>query len=348
MIAPKILQVNIMSNQNEKNTIKRDQLVLKHLVFEDIYMSDTGLFEFVDHLGRTIESIKTADGRRLDPTAEINFLLPYLQSKAKERQDFAISHDGIRYRVAVIRAQAGTWYDLRRAVREVPLLGSFEGVELLRDHLMEAGTRQGLVVATGSTGSGKSTFLASLLKTYLNTFGGRAVTIEDPPELRLEGEYPSGRCFQISISEADFQQGLKNALRYRPRYLLIGELRTQQAALTAMQAALTGHLVLCTVHGGSISQALMNLVSMAAPHGRTDHAWKQLAEGLQVVTCMQRMPDRVTPRAVMLALPGLPNEEGVRNKIRSGSVEQIKDDIEATLARARQGNNGRFLSVKPK
>lgn len=316
--------------------LPRENRVLRYLVFEDVYIADNGTFEFVDHRGQTIQHPKTSDERFLDPTAEIEFLLPFLRRKASERNEFSLAYDEVRYRVAVLNAQGGVWYVLRRAIREVPHLYSFEGVEILQDLLMETGTRQGLIISTGATGSGKSTFLAALLKAYLNQYGGRAVTIEDPPELKLEGQYPNGRCFQIQIDEHEFQTGLKKALRYRPRYLLIGELRSQAAALTALQAALTGHLVLCTIHGGTVPQALMNLISMAAPHGRTDHAWRQLAEGLQMVASMQRLPDRVAPRAQMLILPGIPNEDGVRNKIRGGNVEQLKDDMESLLARARK------------
>jgi twitching motility protein PilT len=321
----------------QKPRISRDQLVLKRLVFEDVYISTSGQAEFVSYDGQTTPAPTTAAGERLDPGPEIAFLLPFLQEQAKTRDEFALLHDGVRYRVSVIRAQAQPWFVLRRAARDVPALDSFEGVQILEAPLLDAVSRPGLVIATGQTGAGKTTFLSALLRHALERHGGVAVTIEDPPELRLEGKYPKGRCFQLSVPEPDFPVGLRRALRHRPRYILVGEIRSQPAAMAALQASVTGHAVLTTVHGGSVTQALMNLVAMAAPNGRTEMAWQRLAETLQAVIYLQRNPDRKAPRAQMLLLPGAASEDAIRARIRTGHLEGLRDEMEQTMARARRG-----------
>jgi len=321
----------------QKMRITRDQLVLKRLIFEDVYISANGQAEFVSHNGQTTSAPTTAEGERLDPAPEIAFLLPFLHQQAKTRDEFALLHDGIRYRVSIIRAQSQPWFVMRRAIRDVPTLATFEGVQILEDSLLDAATRPGLVIATGQTGSGKTTFLSALLRHALERHGGVAVTIEDPPELRLEGQYPKGRCFQLSVPEPDFPTGLRRALRHRPRYILVGEVRSQPAAVAALQASVTGHAVLTTVHGGSVTQALINLVAMAAPNGRTEMAWQRLAEALQGVIYLQRSPDRQAPRAQMLLLPGAASEEAIRARIRTGQLEGLRDEMEQTLARARRG-----------
>lgn len=319
-----------------KPRITPDQLVLKRLVFEDVYIAANGQVEFVSYNGQTTPAPTTVNGERLDPAAEIAFLLPFLHAQAKSRDEFALLHDGVRYRVSVIRAQSQPWFVMRRAIRDVPALSTFEGVQILEAPLLDAATRPGLIIATGQTGSGKTTFLSALLRHTLERHGGVAVTIEDPPELRLEGQYPKGRCFQLSVPEPDFPTGLRRALRHRPRYILVGEIRSQPAAVAALQASVTGHSVFTTVHGGSVTQALMNLVAMAAPNGRTEMAWQRLAESLQGVIYLQRNPDRQAPRAQMLLLPGAVSEEGIRARIRAGRLEGLRDEMEQTLARARR------------
>ena len=321
----------------QKPRITRDQLVLKRLAFEDIYISASGQAEFVSYNGQITLFPTTAEGERLDPSHEIAFLLPFLHEQAKTRDEFALLHDGVRYRVSIIRAQSQPWFVMRRAIRDVPALTTFEGLQILEDPLLEAATRPGLIIATGQTGSGKTTFLSALLRHVLERHGGVAVTIEDPPELHLEGQYPKGRCFQLFVPEPDFPIGLRRALRHRPRYILVGEIRSQPAAVAALQASITGHAVLTTIHGGSVTQALMNLVAMAAPNGRTEMAWQRLAEALQGVVHLQRIPDRKAPRAQMLLLPGVASEEAIRARIRAGQLEGLRDEMEQSLARARRG-----------
>lgn len=119
-------------------------------------------------------------------------------------------------------------------------------------------TPNGIFFVTGPTGSGKTTTLFSVLK-YLNKPGVNVMTVEDPVEYRLP------RANQVQVNSAigfNFSQALRSFLRQDPDVILIGEIRDFETAKIASQAALTGHLVLATIHTNSALQAVTRLVEM--------------------------------------------------------------------------------------
>lgn len=118
----------------------------------------------------------------------------------------------------------------------------------------------GLVLAVGPTGSGKTTTLYSMLNS-LNTDERKIITIEDPVEYQFEG------ITQISVTsktggESNFADRLRAVLRLDPDVVMVGEIRDMDTAKTALQASLTGHLVLSTFHAGSAAAALTRLMDV--------------------------------------------------------------------------------------
>jgi type II secretory ATPase GspE/PulE/Tfp pilus assembly ATPase PilB-like protein len=119
----------------------------------------------------------------------------------------------------------------------------------------------GLVMIVGPTGSGKTTTLYSMLNT-LNTDERKIITIEDPVEYQFEG------ITQISVrskeggNDSSFADKLRATLRLDPDIVMVGEIRDADTAKTALQAALTGHLVLCTFHASSAAAALTRLADV--------------------------------------------------------------------------------------
>lgn len=116
----------------------------------------------------------------------------------------------------------------------------------------------GMVVVTGPTGSGKSTTLYSVL-TQLNTPERNIITIEDPVEYQING------ITQIQVKSEiglDFASGLRSILRQSPDVILIGEIRDSETADIAVKAALTGHLLMSTLHTNNAIQAITRLVDM--------------------------------------------------------------------------------------
>jgi len=123
-----------------------------------------------------------------------------------------------------------------------------------------AAQTQGLLLLTGPAGSGKSTTLAALLRHILENSPGKSiVTLEDPVEIRLEG------VTQVQITphgEMTFPTALRSLLRQDPQVLMIGEIRDAETAKIAIEAALTGHLLMSTMHSGTPAGAFLRLLEM--------------------------------------------------------------------------------------
>lgn len=119
----------------------------------------------------------------------------------------------------------------------------------------------GMVLVTGPTGSGKTTTLYAALN-ELNSYANKIITVEDPVEYRLPG------INQVQVNEKidlDFARVLRTTLRQDPDILLVGEMRDEETAQTGLRAALTGHLVLSTLHTNDAMTAPIRLMDMGAP-----------------------------------------------------------------------------------
>ncbi len=123
-----------------------------------------------------------------------------------------------------------------------------------------AAQSQGVLLVTGPAGSGKSTTLAALLRYIVRTLPGKSVvTLEDPVEIRVEG------VTQVPITphgQMTFPTALRSLLRQDPQVLMIGEIRDAETARIVIEAGLTGHLLMTTMHSGTPAGALLRLLEM--------------------------------------------------------------------------------------
>jgi general secretion pathway protein E len=192
---------------------------------------------------------------------------------------------------------------------------------------------QGLLLVTGPAGSGKSTTLHALLRHLRDTRPGMSmITLEDPVELRLDG------VPQIQIAphgELTYARALRSILRQDPQVVLLGEIRDAETAGIAIEAALTGHLILSTMHGGRAVGALVRLLDMGIPP-------YQLTSTLNLVVCQRlvrtlckrctRPDDEAGPDAIIVAKGDCEDCFGSRFRGRTACAEFI--EMSAALRRA--------------
>lgn len=168
----------------------------------------------------------------------------------------------IDFRVSTVPTIFGERVVLRILNRNHMLFGGLSELgmreEILFSVRQQLKKNQGIFLVTGPTGSGKTTTLYGMLSELLST-EINIMTIEDPVEFKLEG------LAQISVNRKicfDFAKGLRHILRQDPDVIMIGEIRDKETAEIAIQAALTGHLVLSTLHTNDAPSAVARLVDM--------------------------------------------------------------------------------------
>jgi len=163
-----------------------------------------------------------------------------------------------------------------------------------------AAKSQGILLLTGPAGSGKSTTLAALFRHILKNYAGKSVvTLEDPVEIRIDG------ATQVQITphgQMTFPTALRSLLRQDPQVLMIGEIRDAETAKIAIEAGLTGHMLMSTMHSGSPAGALLRLLEMGIePYQVTSSVSAVLNQRLVrklCSECKQKIPDSDSFKAV--------------------------------------------------
>lgn len=205
-----------------------------------------------------------------------------------------------------------------------------------------ADEQRGLILVTGTTGSGKSTTLASMIAHINSTRSGHIVTIEDPIEFlhRDNKSFISQR--EVDVDTRSFAEALRGALRQDPDVILVGEMRDLETIETALLAAETGHLVLSTLHTLDAAETITRIVSSFPPHHQKS-VRIQLAGILKAVVSMRLMRSakgkgRVPAVEVMVSTPLIRdciiNEEKtsqVRDAIAAGTSQYGMQTFDQSL-----------------
>lgn len=184
----------------------------------------------------------------------------------KDHNDGTLNFEGIRCRLSRQKLSDNSVWACARLINTViPKLSELGFMLPISNHMHELGLRDGLILVSGATGQGKTTTAVAMLADYLANYGGTAVTIEDPVEYLLKGRHGTGgHCFQVEVNqEEEWALNVKRALRWAPRYIYVGEVRTPKAAEQLLRAASTGHLVITTIHAGTLEEAIMGLIFLA-------------------------------------------------------------------------------------
>jgi twitching motility protein PilT len=154
-----------------------------------------------------------------------------------------------------------------------------------------ANERRGLILVTGTTGSGKSTTLAAMIDHINSTRTAHVITIEDPIEFLIRDKKSIVNQREIGVDTRSFSAALKSALRQDPDVILVGEMRDFETIETALTAAETGHLVMSTLHTIDATETITRIVSVFPPY-------QQKQVRLQIASIIKGIiSQRLVPRA---------------------------------------------------
>ncbi len=183
---------------------------------------------------------------------------------AEHEVDFSYEIPGVaRYRINAF-SQRGL---ISLACRAIPHKISTIDELSLPDVVTElADEERGIVLLTGTTGSGKSTTLAAMIDHMNHTMSKHIVTIEDPIEFVHEDKRSAINQREVGMDTASFKRALRRVLRQDPDVILVGEMRDEETVQTALSAAETGHLVLSTIHTVDATESINRMLDFFPPH----------------------------------------------------------------------------------
>lgn len=241
----------------------------------------------------------------------------YQRFRAHKDLDFAFVIKDTRFRASALGTITGTGLVLRVIVSEVPNIDML-GLPPAVHQALEL--RDGLVLVTGATGSGKSTSLAAMIDKINRTRAENIITVEDPIEFTHENQKSLIVQREVGKDTDTFASALKGALRQDPDVILMGELRDYETISMALTAAETGHLVFGTLHTNGAPETINRLVD-AFPPEEQSKAQAQLSLSLRLVMTQQLMQKKGGGR--IGAFEVMVNTPAVANLIREKKISQI-------------------------
>jgi twitching motility protein PilT len=202
--------------------------------------------------------------------------------------DFSFEIAGVaRYRVNAFR-QRGV---ISLACRAIPnKISTIEELSLPPVVTELAEEERGIILLTGTTGSGKSTTLAAMIDHMNSTTTKHIVTIEDPIEFVHKDKLSAINQREVGMDTVSFKRALRRVLRQDPDVILIGEMRDEETVRTALSAAETGHLVLSTVHTLDATETINRIIDFFPPHLQ-HQARVMLASTLRGAIAQRLVPD---------------------------------------------------------
>ncbi len=233
------------------------------------------------------------DGKRLPPEEVARMAFGIMNEFQKDKfkttneVDLAYGVPGLgRFRVNVFQ-QRGTIGAVLRvipfkvmSIKELLLPPALEKISL---------EERGLILVTGTTGSGKSTTLASMIDHINANDTNHIMTIEDPIEFLIRDKRSIVNQREVGVDTMSFSQALKSALRQDPDVILVGEMRDQETIETALTAAETGHLVMSTLHTLDATETINRIISAFPPH-QQKQIRLQLGAVLKAVVSQRLVP----------------------------------------------------------
>jgi twitching motility protein PilT len=257
------------------------------------------------------------------------------------KREFRVTLDGRSYRCALIAAPRTSFSsgepeaismngDMRWVVRQirdsVPKFNDLRIPVETQKIIHELAARRGLVLCSGPFASGKTTLASSILDYWVEKTRSVGITLEDPPEIPL-GRVTEDRgvIYQIDLMDRSIREAIKNARRWSPRYVFLGEVRTSDVAGELLHMSISGPLTICTIHASDPVQAITSLFRFAATTMSEEMAQDIIAASLLHIFHQEMKGGRMFVRHAQVH--GDDNHL-IRSKIQAGNFRSLYEDFE--------------------
>ena len=307
-----------------------------------------GAFPFM-RIGGELHPVADAPRLKQEDTLDMAFSIMSNRQKQRFKEmsevDIGYGVSGLgRFRANIFQ-QRGTVSIVLRVIPDQTKTAAQLGLPPVIEKIAEE--RRGLILVTGSTGSGKSTTLAAMIDCINSTRPGHIVTIEDPIEFLHRDKQSFVTQREIDVDTRSFAEALRGALRQDPDVILVGEMRDHETIETALTAAETGHLVLSTLHTLDATETITRIVSSFPSHQQKS-VRIQLAGILKAVISMRLVraakgPGRVPAIEVLVSTAFIRdhiiNEEKtylIREAIAAGTSQYSMQTFDQSLFRLLQ------------
>ena len=323
------------------------QSVISTSDFVDLYISNS----FAD-----VKGLAGADSSRVPVPESWKAAVAELLELCRNGQrtsggpEFSIIHAEVVYRVTHLDSnEPGGMYVLRRSKAEIRDLRSI-GIPSHFVEAMLAPDAVGLILICGGFGTGKTSTGASWVVKRLLEHGGIALSVEDPIETNTQGLHGKGRSIQVNASRHNggYKEQLLRGLRSGVDCIFLGEIRDGETAFEALKAGSNGELIGATFHAGDPVLALQRLIAMASEYANSENSVPKLRAGALLGVLWLNLVDephqggggfrRLETSTLLVAGSGA---AGVREKIRTGNISAVIQDIEQQANQSFWGANAK-------
>jgi twitching motility protein PilU len=243
------------------------------------------------------------------------------------------------FRLSGFRQRGSIAAVFRHIPHDIPSLESLKLPPILGKLIQE---KRGLILMVGATGTGKSTTLAAMLEQRNQSMAGHILTIEDPLEYLFTNKRSVVNQREVGRDTASLQIALKNALRQSPDCILIGEIRDRETMTAAISYALSGHLVVATLHGNNSYHALNRILSFYTPESRPA-LLNDLGAGLKAVVSQRLVRASAGGRVPVTEI--LLNTKLIAELIEQGDFGGVKEAMEKSIAEGSQTFEEHFAQL---
>jgi twitching motility protein PilU len=227
-----------------------------------------------------------------------------------------------RFRVNIFIQRSEVSMVIRYIKWDIPTIEQLGLPKILKKIVMN---QTGLVLVVGSTGSGKSTTLASMINYRNSLEGGHILTIEDPIEFVFKHDKSIVSQREVGIDTLTYENALREALREAPEVIMIGEARDPETMKAAINFADTGHLCLTTLHAVNSNQAMDRMMNMF-PTDMHKQLLMDLSLNLKAIISQRLVPGMKGKLAC--AIEVMVNTPYIKELLREGNFHQIKEIME--------------------